>query len=123
MDGLRLTSISSYTHRDVLVYRDATALTGSITGGSIGLPASVYTLDAPLIDTTKVKGFTQEVRLSSTGPGRLQWVAGAFYSNGDRDYAQDLPVIGFTAATGIPTKGVVAPTDHLYYSTVPYKQQ
>jgi iron complex outermembrane receptor protein len=122
-DGLRLTSISSYTHRDVLVYRDATALTGSITGGTIGLPPSVYTLDAPLIDTTKVKGFTQEVRLSTTGAGRLQWVAGAFYADGDRDYAQDLPVIGFTAATGIPTQGVVAPTDHLYFSTVPYKQQ
>ena len=29
---------------------------------------------------------------------------------------------GFSAATGIPTRGVVAPTDHLYFSLVPYKQ-
>jgi len=123
MEGLRLTSISSYTDRDVLVYRDATALTGSITGGSLGLPPAVYTLDAPLIDTTHVKGFTQELRLSSTGAGRLQWVVGGFYADGDRDYAQDLPVIGFTAATGIATQGAAAPTDHLYYSTVPYQQR
>ena len=34
-----LTSITSYTHRDILVVRDAGALTASITGGSIGLPA------------------------------------------------------------------------------------
>ena len=47
---------------------------------------------------------------------------GGFYSNIDRDYAQDLTVAGFSAASGIPSKGVVAPTDHLYFSTVPYKQ-
>jgi len=33
-----LSSITSYNDRDVLVIRDATALTASITGGSIGLP-------------------------------------------------------------------------------------
>jgi iron complex outermembrane recepter protein len=121
--GLRFTSISSFTDRDVLVYRDATALTGSITGGSIGLPEAVYTLDAPLIDVTDVQSITQEVRLATTGDGPIQWVAGAFYSDIDRDYSQDLPVIGFTAMTGITTAGPRAPTDHLYYSTVPYRQK
>src|SRR5581483_6479114 len=96
-DGLRFTSISSYTHRNLLVRRDATALTGSITGGTIGLPPSVYTLDAPLNDTTKLETFTQEARVASNSPGRFQWVAGGFYSYVTRDYAQDLPVIGFTA--------------------------
>lgn len=121
--GVRLTSVSSFTDRDVRVVRDATALTASITGGSLGLPPAVYNLDAPLIDTTDVKAFTQEVRLASTGEGPLQWVAGVFYSDIDRDYAQDLPVIGFEAATGIPTAGPAAPRDSLYYSTVPYKQK
>jgi iron complex outermembrane receptor protein len=119
----RLTSISSYTDRDVLVLRDATALTGSITGGSIGLSQAIYTIDAPLADTTDVQSFTQEVRLTSTTEGPLQWVAGAFYSHIDRDYAQDLFVRGFSAASGIPSASDVAPTDHLYYSTVPYKQK
>jgi iron complex outermembrane receptor protein len=122
-DGVRLTSISSFTDRNVLVLRDATALTGSITGGSIGLPQAVYTIDAPLYDTTDLKTITQEVRLTSTSEGPLQWVAGAFYSDIDRDYAQDLRVVGFSAATGIPTASDRAPTDSLYYSVVPYKQR
>ncbi|MCR5873064.1 TonB-dependent receptor [Phenylobacterium sp. J426] len=123
LGGLTLTSISSFTDRDVLVVRDATALTGSITGGSIGLAPAVYNLDAPLIDATDVKSFSQEVRLASNGEGPLQWVLGAFYSNIDRDYSQDLQVIGFEALTGIPTAGPAAPRDSLYYSTVPYKQK
>lgn len=123
MDGLRFTSITSFTDRDVRVVRDATALTGSITGGSLGLPQAVYTINAPLYDDTDVQSFTQEARFASTGDGPLQWVAGAFYSHIDRDYSQDLRVVGFTAATGIPTRSDRAPTDSLYYSVVPYKQK
>ena len=123
MGDLRFTSISSYTDRDVNVVRDSGALTGSVTGGSIGLGPAIYTLNAPLIDITKVKTFTQEARVSSTGDGPLQWVIGGYYSHIDRDYSQDLPVIGFTALSGIPTAGRAAPTDHLYYSVVPYKQK
>src|SRR3954468_7412073 len=63
-----LTSITSYTYRDILVVRDATALTASITGGSIGLPANVYTLNAPLNDATKAKVFTEGAR--GAGGGR-----------------------------------------------------
>ena len=40
------------------------------------------------------KAFTQELRLSGER-GPLQWVAGVFYSDIDRDYAQNLPVFGF----------------------------
>jgi iron complex outermembrane receptor protein len=123
MGGLRFTSITTFTDRDVRVVRDATALTGSITGGSLGLPQNVYTIDAPLYDDTDVQSFTQEARIASTGDGPLQWVAGAFYSDIERDYSQDLRVVGFTAATGIPTQSDRAPTDSLYYSVVPYKQK
>ncbi len=120
-----LTSVTTYTDRDVLVYRDATQLTGSITGQpgvftAGGLPEAVYTLNAPLADTTKLETLTQELRLGSNGDNRLDWVVGVFYSDVDRDYAQDLNVAGFTALTGIATAGVRAPTDHLYFSTVPY---
>src|SRR4026209_2380543 len=59
-----LNSITSYTHRDVLVVRDATALTASITGGSIGLPPNVYNINGPLDDATTAKVWTQELRLS-----------------------------------------------------------
>ncbi|OXE37007.1 MAG: TonB-dependent receptor [Phenylobacterium zucineum] len=120
LENASITSISSYTDRDVLVLRDATALTSSITGGSIGLAQNVYTLNAPLLDTTKIKLFTQEVRLASKGGDKLDWLVGVFYSKMDRNYGQFLDVAGFSALTGIPTKSVRAPTDALYFSTVPY---
>ena len=118
--AVTLTSITSYTDRDITVLRDATALTGSITGGSIGLPEEVYTLDAPLDDSTEVEVTTQELRLSSNGDGALQWVAGFFYSDVERDYGQTLFVDGFEDLTGDPTAGIIAGKDQLFYSRIPY---
>ncbi|HSN68184.1 MAG TPA: TonB-dependent receptor plug domain-containing protein, partial [Thermoanaerobaculia bacterium] len=116
-----LTSVTSFTDRDVLVVRDATALTASITGGSIGLDPDVYLLDAPLDDATAAKTFTQEVRLAGTR-GTLQWLGGAFYSTIDRDYGQALTVHGFEARSGIPTHGSFgADTDVLYFSDLGYE--
>jgi iron complex outermembrane receptor protein len=115
-----LNSITSFTYRDVLVIRDTTTLTASITGGSIGLPESVYTLDSPLIDATTAKVFTEELRLSG-GKGRFQWVFGGFYSHTDRDYGQNLLTTGFEDATGIPTRGIRAPKDSLFFSDLGYK--
>jgi len=118
-NGLGLTSITSYVDRNILVVRDATALTSSITGGSIGLDETVYTLNAPLDDFTNVDGWTQEIRISSEGE-RLNWVAGLFYSSYERHYGQNLLVPGFTAMTGIPTAGFIAPTDGLFWSDLQY---
>ena len=127
---LTLTSITSYTDRDILVVRDATALTASITGGSFGAPQSVYTLDAPLYDATQAAGWTQELRLGGkTGP--FQWVTGLFYGDATRDYQQNLPVYGFEAGcaapgscgvlSGIQTEGSkLANTDELYKSDLHY---
>lgn len=109
-----LTSITSYTHRDIDVVRDAGALTSSITGGTIGLPENVYTLDAPLDDVTKAHGWTEELRLSG-GKDRFVWVGGGFYSDATKKYGQDLDVAGFTAVSGVPSQGLRAPTDHLFF--------
>jgi iron complex outermembrane receptor protein len=123
--GVTLTSVTSYTDRDVLVIRDATALTASITGGSIGLPQSVFSIDAPLHDSTDAKGYTQEFRLSGDR-GRLLWVGGLFYGDSKRDYAQNLPVIGFedtarACCANIPTAGTkLALKDELYKSDLHY---
>jgi iron complex outermembrane recepter protein len=117
-----LTSITSFTNRDVLVVRDATALTGSVTGGTIGLSDNIATLDAPLYDATRAKGWTQELRLSS-GTGRLKWVGGGFYSDSTRRYNQNLPVKQFTFLSGIPTEGTYAPNDDLYFSDINYKSR
>jgi outer membrane receptor protein involved in Fe transport len=83
-------SITSYTNRDILVSRDASALTGSV---SIDLAFDPAAFDLPsnLRDTTHVEQFTQEFRLTSDYDSALQWLFGAFYSNTDRNYAQRLP--------------------------------
>jgi len=118
-----LTSITSYTRRDILVVRDAGALTSSITGGSFGLPASVYTLNAPLNDATAARAWTEEVRLSG-GKDRFKWVAGGFYADSRRAYGQDLLVGGYEALepTGdFKNTRTVAPKDTLFFSDLNYK--
>lgn len=120
-NGLALTSITSYSDRDILVVRDATALTASVTGGTIGLPEPAYIIDAPLDDATTAKVLTQEVRLSGARD-RLDWVTGVFYSTMDRDYAQDLLVSGFEDLSGIPTAGDFgAAKDVLFFSDLSYQ--
>ena len=115
-----LTSITSYTDRDVLVVRDAGALTASITGGSIGLPENIYSLDSPLDDATQAKVLTQELRLAG-GNDDLDWLGGVFYSTIDRDYGQSLFVDGFEDASGIPTAGHFgAGKDVLFFSNLKY---
>jgi iron complex outermembrane recepter protein len=117
---ITLTSVTSITNRNILVVRDATALTGSVTGGTIGLPATVYTLNAPLLDATQSSGWTQELRASG-GKDRFQWVAGGFYGDTKRHYSQTLPTQSFTALSGIPSAGQFAPNDTLYFSRINYK--
>src|SRR5690606_9631324 len=72
--NLLLTAISSYTDRDVVVTRDATSLTGSVSF-DLGFPdPAVVRLTSPLIDSTDLQAFSQEVRLSSAGEGRFDWL-------------------------------------------------
>jgi iron complex outermembrane receptor protein len=124
--GVRLTSITSFTNRNILVVRDATALTASITGGNYGVSEPIYTLDAPLSDATKSKVWTQEVRFSG-GQERLQWLVGGFYSHNKRHYGQDLDVFGFDGPAAAElgqspgwTRGQRAPQDHLFWSDLDY---
>jgi len=91
-----VTSVTSYTNRDILVSRDATTLTGSVSV-SFGLPEAAVTLPSNLRDTTQLDTFTQEVRLASNSSGPFQWLVGAFYSEIDREYAQRLPTPGYDA--------------------------
>lgn len=105
--GTKLTSITSYTHRKILVVRDATALTGSVMGGTLGLSDRVYTLDAPLDDSTSSGVWTQELRL--TGASRkVRWLVGGFYANSTRDYGQNVRPVGvdsLAAAEGFAPQG------------------
>ena len=91
-----LTSVTSYTNRDILVSRDATALSGSVSV-SFGFPEAAVLLPSNLRDTTGLDTITQEVRLSSDNDGPFQWLIGAFYSEIDREYSQRLPTPGYDA--------------------------
>ena len=125
-DAIDLTSVTTYLTRDILVSRDASALTGSVSV-DLGFPAAGVQLASNLRDTTKVDTFSQELRLASTGDGPLQWVAGAFYSTIDRTYNQRLPTPGYDAFTdarfGAGTSAGAAngfPLNSPYNSRLPY---
>jgi iron complex outermembrane recepter protein len=120
---LTLTSVTSYSDRDVVVLRDASQLTGSVTLQLGGLPEEVR-FNSPLIDTTNLEVFSQEVRLASGSGGAFDWLVGAFYQEIDREYGQNLPTPGydtFLARIGLPPSSAFnAPPDTPYYSMVPY---
>ena len=123
--NMELTSISSYTDRDVEVVRDASQLTGSVTFDILGptAPSAAVRLNSPLIDKTSLTSFSQELRLGSTGDEKLDWLVGAFYQDTDRDYGQTLPTPGWDAATGIDNTSNGngnAPADTPFFSRLSY---
>jgi len=124
LGDLTLTSVTSYTDRDVVVLRDASQLTGSVTFQLGGLPSEVR-FDSPLYDTTNLEAFSQEVRLSSAGDGKFDWLAGSFYQKTRRRYGQRVPTPGYDAFLGRiglpPSSAFNAPPDTPYYSSVPYE--
>jgi iron complex outermembrane receptor protein len=122
--GMTLTSVSSYLERDVVVVRDSSQLTGSVTFGSFGGSSAETRLDSRLIDTTNLEGFSQELRLVSDASESFQWLIGAYYQDIDRTYGQNLPTPGYDAilvSRGIPPSAAFnAPPDTPYYSRVPF---
>ncbi len=122
-----MTSVSSYSNRDILVSRDASALTGSVSV-DLGYPDAAVLLPSNLRDTTDLETITQELRFASDYDGPLQWVFGGFYSEADRFYRQRLPTPGYAAATdatlGAGTSAAVANgfpnLDSPFNSDLPY---
>lgn len=130
-DAVNFTSVTSYINRDILVSRDASALTGSVSVSpfilALGMAPAAANLPSNLLDTTKLSQWSQELRLSSSGDGPLQWVVGGFYSNVNRTYAQRLPTPGYDAfvdaALGAGTSVAVAngfPLNSPYNADLPY---
>jgi iron complex outermembrane recepter protein len=124
LGDVTLTSVSSYTDRDVVVLRDASQLTGSITYGSFGGTPAEVRFNSPLYDTTQLEVFSQELRLASSGGGALEWLVGGFYQDISREYGQNLPTPGYDAMTlrviGLDSADFLAPPDTPYFSQVPF---
>ncbi|MBA3069202.1 MAG: TonB-dependent receptor [Hyphomonas sp.] len=111
LGSLTLTSVTSFIDRDILVSRDASALTQSVSF-DLGFAPAAFALPSNLRDVTAYESLTQEVRLSSNYDGPFQWLGGVFYSSNDRDYNQRLPTPGYDAFTdaalGAGTSAAVA---------------
>jgi iron complex outermembrane receptor protein len=131
---VELTSVSSKMIRKILVSRDASALTGSVSVSPFlsifpGLDPAIVNLTSNLRDTTHLNQFTQELRLSSTGAGPFQWVFGGFYSDAHRTYHQRLPTPGYDAFIDAATAPGVSASqdngfglvDNPYHADLPYK--
>ena len=126
-DGFDATFVASYTDRDIIVSRDASALTGSVSV-DLGYADSDVLLPSNLIDRTKVEQFTSELRFSSSMEGAWQWLGGVFYATTDRVYSQRLPTPGYAVATdavfGAGTSAAVANgfpnLDSPFNSDLPY---
>ncbi|HZT04424.1 MAG TPA: TonB-dependent receptor [Steroidobacteraceae bacterium] len=125
-----LTSVTSYTHRNVLVLRDATQLTGSVTvdaftdASTPADPAGVRT-NSPLYDRTHLNVISQEVRLASNGKQTIDWLVGGFFQHTGRRYGQSLPTPGYDALNakfGNPLgTDPLAPPDMPFWSDISYK--
>jgi iron complex outermembrane receptor protein len=124
--AVTLTSVTTYINRDILVSRDASALSGSVSV-DLGFPAAGVLLPSNLRDTTDLETWTQEVRLASNNSSPFQWLIGGFYSKIDRAYTQRLPTPGYDAFTdtllGAGTSVAVAngfPLNSPYNADIPY---
>src|SRR5205085_9573807 len=99
-----LTSVISFTSRYVLITRDASQLSGSVTFQVFG-PIPQVRLNSPLLDHTHLTAISQELRVASNGTQTFDWLLGAFYQHVGRRYGQALPTQGYdalNAAAGFP---------------------
>lgn len=95
-----LTSATSYSTQKQYVREDVTFNIRPIVEGAFGIPAELY-----LGQELEVKKFTQELRLSSNGGGRVDWLAGLYYTDEDANLAQRYHAVvpgSMTPQTGLP---------------------
>jgi iron complex outermembrane receptor protein len=122
-----VTLAASQLDREILVSRDASALSGSVSV-DLGYPDAGVLLPSNLRDTTDLQQTTIELRAASTNDGAWQWVVGAFLSDTERVYEQRLPTPGYAAVTdatlGAGTSAAVANgftnLDSPFNSDLPY---
>lgn len=126
LDNMDVVYVGSYTDRNIRVSRDASALTGSVSV-DLGFPESSVSLPSNLIDRTKLEQTNHEIRISSNSDERLQWLAGVFFSDTERNYSQRLPTPGYDVVTdltlGAGTSDAVSngfPANSPFNSDLPY---
>ncbi len=101
-----LTSASSYWDRYAVQTQDASE---SVYNTLVGSTAPLPLLSVPYTEADPSHQFSEELRLTSSGNGRLHWTVGAFYSNMTSSWNE------YGANPGIPSPGGV-----LFQSVNPY---
>lgn len=127
LGAVDLTVVGSFIDRSLLVSRDASALTGSVSV-DVGLAEADVLLPSNLQDRTDLEQATFEARISSNSDGAFQWLFGAFWSDVDREYGQLLPTPGYDAAwdavngagSSAGAANGIAPPDSPFASLLPY---
>ncbi len=126
LGSVAMTTVTSFTDRNILVSRDASALSGSVSI-DLGFPDAAVTLPSNLRDVTDVEQISQEVRFASDNDSPFQWVVGGYYSSVERRYRQRLPTPGYDAFTdatlGAGTSAAVSngfPVDSPFNSDLDY---
>ena len=123
MGPATLTSITSYTHRNVRALRDATQLTGSVTFDALGIADQAdVRINSPLYDRTGLNATSEELRLSSNGTQMIDWLVGGFFQHIGRHYGQSLPTAGYDALVGDSSQDFGTPAaDTPFYSDLHYR--
>ena len=110
----------------MLVLRDASQLTGSVTI-DIGGTAEEARINSPLYDQTQIEARSQEFRVASNGNATFEWLIGTFFEDVDRNYGQTLPTPGYDAITerlfGVGSEDLLAPPDTPFFSRLSYNLQ
>lgn len=95
-----LTSSTSYSTQKQYAREDVTFNLSQFVEDNLGVPNELY-----MGMELEVKKFTQELRLSSNGGGRVDWLAGLYYTDEEADLAQRYHALvpgTMTPATGLP---------------------
>ncbi len=103
-DGAQLTSNTSYWRRDVLQTQDSTEALQNIFNLTQFMPTA-------WAETDQTSQFSEELRLTSTGEGPLQWVGGLYFANLHSTYLGNEQSPAYATALGcnLPYSGGSCP--------------
>lgn len=109
--GAKLVANSSYLRRRTGLSFDVTAFDSPIIEEIVGPGPGGKLYPTPLIDTSRTKQFTQEIRLVSTGSGPLSYVIGVLYRSLSQTSGRTITVDDLFGQTApLPLGASIPPT-------------
>ncbi|MGC5797597.1 TonB-dependent receptor [Sphingomonas sp. NFX23] len=109
LGGFTVSSNSSWLDRRNRLSFDVTAFDSPIVEDIVGPGPGGRLFPTPLVDFSRTKQFTQEVRAVSDGSGRLQYVFGALYRDLHQDSGRTITVADLFGVTAPLPLGASSP--------------